>query len=201
MDPAASGPPRPTPTPLHTPGGTTHPSATQHLSRHASAITLEPLSGARRGTGTPPNPPHYPAGCPHGPLRAHSPGHGPLPAGYIAPARSGGLLPHTQAPATRSPSPGTTPTQAGAGLTRSRPPSDHAQRDNDLPLQPPLSMASPGGRGLWVTSSHQPSCPGGRLCRIPGLAEMHNGGGSLLVQIAMLLFCAILTWRLHLLAF
>ena len=25
--------------------------------------------------------------------------------------------------------------------------------------------------------SHQPSCPGGRLCRIPGLAEMHNGGG------------------------
>ena len=28
-----------------------------------------------------------------------------------------------------------------------------------------------------MTPGHQPPCPGGRLCRIPGLAEMHNGGG------------------------
>ena len=36
-----------------------------------------------------------------------------------------------------------------------------------------------------MTPCHQPPCPGGRSHRIPGLAEMHNGGGgSLLVLIA-----------------
>ena len=29
-----------------------------------------------------------------------------------------------------------------------------------------------------MTPCHQPSCSGGRLCRITGLAEMHNGGGG-----------------------
>ena len=48
-----------------------------------------------------------------------------------------------------------------------------------LPATPnsPLSMDRPGGRGSRMTHCHQPPCPGGRLCRIPGLAQMHDGGG------------------------
>ena len=37
-------------------------------------------------------------------------------------------------------------------------------------------MVPPGGRGPRMTSRHQPPYPGGRLCRIPGLAEVLNGG-------------------------
>ena len=101
MDPAAPGPPRTTSTPLQTPGGTTHPAATQHMDRHACDVTLDPLPGASRGTGTPANPPYLPPGCPHGLPRARSPGHGPLPPGYAGPSSSGVTLHHTQAPATR----------------------------------------------------------------------------------------------------
>ena len=144
MDPAAAGPPRTTPAPLQTTGGTTHPSATQHMGRHARASTMDPLSGARRGTGTPAHPPHHPAARLHGLHRARSPGRGPLPTGSTGTASSGVTLPHTQAPTPRPSPSGTPTTYVGAGFPRPRSFAAHALRhgtDHHLqPPHPPLSM-------------------------------------------------------------
>ena len=61
------------------------------------------------------------------------------------------------------------------------PQSARARRSQNCPgcdVGGPLSTDHHGGRGLRMTLRHQPPCPGGRLCRIPGLADMHNGGVS-----------------------
>ena len=50
-----------------------HPTATQHMGRHECDHTLDPLPGARRGTGTPANPPPPPYRLPMRTTRSPQP--------------------------------------------------------------------------------------------------------------------------------
>ena len=136
-----------------------------YFQEHAEA--LEPLP-------TLPNT-HY------GTHRARSPRHGPPPPVYAGPAESGIPFPHTQAPARRPPPTRTAPSHAGAGHAHPHLHTADAATDSNAhhqqPPITPLPADHPGERGSRMTKCHQPSCPSGRLCRILGLAEMHNGGG------------------------
>ena len=141
---------------------------------------LESFPGACQRPGAAAHPLYHPPDGTWGPPRAYCRGRGSPRLGHAAPARAGVTPPPTQATATRPPPPGPAPKETETAaihpccLVPHGPSHDHAPAAQ--PSYSPLSMDYSGGRGPRMIPDHQPPCPGGRLCRIPGLAAMHNGG-------------------------
>ena len=186
---AAPGPPRTTSTLMLTQGWSKNPPATQHSCSHVGDYTLDTLPGARRGAGTPAYTTHDVPEEPEPPATAMD-----TTLDLLVQRDRESTSPPLKRRRTARPPPEPPPRAStlATGPTRHTPP--QATQNPSRPMDPP------GGRGSRMTLCHQPPCPGGRLCRIPGLAEMHDGGGSLLVPIATPL-CFILLCRTYLLAF
>ena len=166
------------PTTLLTQRGTPHLTGHQHLDHHGRDNPLDPVQGARPGPGIAAHAPHHSTGCPRGDPGAPRNGHGPLPFGPAGTASTGVTLPPTQATSSRPSTSGTAPPRRCGPTCSPTPP---LVLRPSLRPRPPLAVLEPPAlHGLtWQAritdnASHQPQCPGGRLGRIPGLAEIHN---------------------------